>query len=112
MPTVSGAGAASQIERRRTRRYAFRAALELEWGSALLQGRVRDVSDHGMFIETHDPLWIGASFLARLMLPEPLNVECAVRRVEPGRGMAVTFVVDEPRGRAQWVALLGVLAGK
>ena len=69
--------------------------LEIEWGSAVLRGRTVDVSVSGMFIESADPLWIGAGFTARLKLDTPLNVDCFVKRVEPGRGMGVAVVLPE-----------------
>ncbi len=99
-------------ERRHSPRYFFHAELELEWGSTILSGRVCDISVSGMFIETSDPLWVGAGFAAQLRLEPPVRVECSVRRVEPGRGMGVTFATPEPEGKARVVSLLGSLAGK
>lgn len=98
-------------ERRHSPRYAFHAELELEWGSSTLRGRVADISVNGMFIETSDPLWIGAGFAARLGLDPPVRVECSVRRVEPGRGMGVSFATPEPEAKARVSSLLGTLAG-
>jgi len=48
-----------------------------------------------MFIESADPLWVGAGFTARLGLEQPVKVDCFVKRVEPGRGMGVAVVVPE-----------------
>ena len=48
-------------ERRRSPRYQYRAPLEIEWGSARLKGRTRDISENGMFIESEDVLWVGAT---------------------------------------------------
>ena len=101
-----------QADRRRAPRHTFDAVLEMEWGSAVLQGRVRDISPSGMFVELADPLWVGASFQARLALDEPLRLECHVRRVEPGRGMAVTFFVPGEEGRARLAEVLGTLQKK
>jgi hypothetical protein len=83
------------VERQRAPRYPFHAELEIEWGSAVLRGRTVDVSVSGMFIESADPLWIGAGFTARLKLDTPLAVDCFVKRVEPGRGMGVAVVLPE-----------------
>jgi hypothetical protein len=99
-----------RYERRHSPRYSLNADLELEWGSTILRGRVCDISVSGMFIETTDPLWIGAGFAARLGLQPPLRVECSVRRVEPGRGMGVTFATPEPDAKARVSSLLGSLA--
>src|ERR1700738_1476556 len=79
-----------RLERRWAPRYSFRAELEIEWGSALLRAKTRDISASGMFIESSDTLWVGAGFTARLALDRPVKLDCSVKRVEPGRGMAVT----------------------
>jgi len=84
-----------RLERRWAPRYSFNADLEIEWGSALIRGRTRDISSNGMFIESADPLWVGAGFTARLGLEQPVKVDCFVKRVEPGRGMGVAVVVPE-----------------
>ena len=84
-----------RLERRWAPRYSFHAELEIEWGSALIRGRTRDISSNGMFIESLDPLWVGAGFTARLGLEKPVKVDCFVKRVEPGRGMGVTVKVPE-----------------
>jgi len=79
-----------RLERRWAPRYAFRTELDIEWGSAVLRASTRDVSASGMFIESADPLWIGAGFSASLQLDHPVRVDCRVRRVEPGLGMGVS----------------------
>jgi hypothetical protein len=79
-----------RIERRWAPRYDFRAGLDIEWGSAVLRASTRNVSSSGMFIESSDPLWVGAGFTANLLLDRPLKVVCFVKRVEPGRGMGVS----------------------
>ena len=79
---------ASASERRWAPRYSFRAELEIEWGSAVLRGSTRDISSNGMFIESADPLWVGAGFTARLALDQPVKVDCFVKRVEPGAAWA------------------------
>src|SRR5260370_7252021 len=79
-----------RLERRWAQRYSFRAELEIEWGSAVLRANTRDISTSGMFIESADTLWVGAGFTARLALDNrPVQMDCSVKRVEPGRGMAV-----------------------
>ncbi len=112
MTTPGDTRAPGQPERRRATRHTFDAVLKMEWGSAVLQGRVRDISPSGMFVELADPLWVGASFSAQLALDEPLRLECSVRRVEPGRGMAVTFVVPGEEGRVRLAEVLGTLIKK
>jgi len=86
----SGDRNARRLERRWAPRYSFRTDLDIEWGSAVLRASTRDVSASGMFIESTDPLWIGAGFSASLQLEQPIRVDCRVRRVEPGLGMGVT----------------------
>src|SRR5437899_3128818 len=102
---------ARRAERRHSPRYPISADLEMEWGSETLHGQVRDISAGGLFVGLPDPLWIGARFAARLVLDEPLRVECSVRRVEPGRGMGVIFAVHEDESKSRIASLLGSLAG-
>jgi c-di-GMP-binding flagellar brake protein YcgR len=61
---------------RRAPRYRYQAALEIEWGSARLKGRTRDISAGGMFIESEDVLWVGAGFRARVVAERALWMEC------------------------------------
>lgn len=112
MRTSSNSSEGRRSERRHSPRYFFNAAVELEWGSTTLRGRVADISTNGMFIEMHDPLWIGAGFAARLELEKPVLLECSVRRVEPGRGMGVTFAIPESENKDSVSKLLGTLADK
>jgi len=101
---------ARRLERRWAPRYAFRADLEIEWGSAVLRGSTRDISSNGMFIEAPDTLWVGAGFSARLNLSKPVSLDCLVRRVEPGRGMGVTVAVPETESQILYHDLLSSLA--
>jgi len=100
-----------RAERRHAPRYPLDAKLEMEWGSETLRGEVRDISAGGMFVSLADPLWLGARFAARLVLDEPLRMECSVRRVEPGRGMGLVFAVHEDESKSRIASLLGSLAG-
>ncbi|OLE85651.1 MAG: hypothetical protein AUG07_04140 [Acidobacteria bacterium 13_1_20CM_2_60_10] len=95
-----------QLERRRAARFPCRLDLEMEWGSAVLRGRIRDLSANGAFIELPDPLWIGAGFTARLELGGPVQIDCFVRRVEPGRGMGVSVNVARPENRERFQELV------
>ncbi len=101
---------ARQTERRHAPRFGCDTRLEMEWGSALLHGRIRDVSSSGMFIEVSDPLWVGAGFRARLFLEEPVQVDCFVRRVEPGRGMGVSVELPENGLRARYLGFVQALS--
>jgi hypothetical protein len=87
--------------------------LEMEWGSAILRGRIRDISSSGMFIELPDPLWVGAEFAARIAVEEkePLRLDCSVKRVEPEHGMGVTVVPPEEESRKRFHRFLSELAG-
>jgi hypothetical protein len=105
-------GLRRSMERRWAPRYSFCTDLDIEWGSALLAGRTRDISSNGMFIEAADTLWIGAGFTARLNLGRrPVKVDCSVKRVEPGRGMGVAVSLGESENQKQYQQLLDVLAG-
>ena len=107
-----GDSGARYSEKRRAPRYRYQAALEIEWGSAWLKGRTRDISACGMFIESEDVLWVGAGFRARMSNERPLWLECSVKRVEPGRGMGVTFAVQEAQSQKHFEALLAKLAAR
>jgi len=96
----------TKIERRHYQRKKFRGKLEMEWGSAVLIGDVRDIGPRGLFVEIAPPLWVGARFHARLMVNPVLLLNCTVTRVEPGTGIGVAFEVAEERGNAQLEALL------
>jgi len=98
-----------RLERRWAPRYSFRAELEIEWGSALLRGKTRDISANGMFIESADTLWVGAGFTARLALDHPLQMDCSVKRIEPGRGMAVAVTVSEEQQLQRYHDLIASL---
>jgi len=106
----TGESKVSHSDRRRAPRYRYQASLEIEWGSALLRGRTRDISAGGMFIEAEDVLWIGAGFRAHLATERPCWVECSVKRVEPGLGMGVTVELREDRSQRHYQDLLAKLA--
>ncbi len=96
----------------RPHRYHFSAPLEIEWGSSLLQGRVCNISAEGMFIEIANPLWVGASFSAQVVLDKPLRVHCTVHRIEPGHGMGVRIVITDEESRTRFAGLLEALTRK
>jgi hypothetical protein len=79
------------VERRKHPRYPFQSDVEVQWGFEVLAALITDISAGGMFIATNNPLWVGATFTARLLLGEPMNIHCVVRRVLPGKGMGVLF---------------------
>jgi hypothetical protein len=108
----SGEQPARHLERRWAPRYSFRADLEIEWGSAVLRASTRDVSSNGMFIESDDPLWVGAGFTAQLSLEHPVKVDCFVKRVEPGRGMGVAVTLREEQHEKRYQDLLASLTSK
>jgi len=93
----------SVSERRKTPRYPIRADVAIEWGSQVLKVSISDISLSGMFINTSDPLWLGAEFSARVLLEDPVEVHCAVRRVVPRQGMGVEFLnlADSSRGKLE-----------
>ncbi|HEV3218801.1 MAG TPA: PilZ domain-containing protein [Candidatus Acidoferrales bacterium] len=90
-----GNGSAAQIERRWARRFPFDATVEIEWGSSTLLGRILDISSSGIFLVISEPLWIGASFAAKLLTDPLLALNCTVRRAEPGRGFGVQFSMQQ-----------------
>lgn len=106
----SGDQSSRRSDRRWAPRYSFRANLEIEWGSAILRASTRDVSSNGMFIESSDPLWIGAGFTAHLVLDRPVKVDCSVKRIEPGRGMGVAVTLSEVQHEQRYQDLLASLS--
>src|SRR5262245_56438192 len=98
-----------RLERRWAPRYTFRTELDIEWGSAVLRASTRDISASGMFIESADPLWIGAGFSASLQLDRPVRVDCRVRRVEPGLGMGVSVSFPQEQQKS-YQALISKLS--
>ncbi len=96
----------AKTERRHFQRKKFRGKLEMEWGSAILTGDVRDIGPRGLFVEVTPPLWVGARFRARLKLNPVLLLNCTVTRVEPGTGIGIAFEVAEESGKRQLEALL------
>ena len=107
---TSGEHPSRRNERRWAPRYSFSADLEIEWGSAVLRGKTRDISANGMFIESPDTLWIGAGFTARLNLERPMKVDCSVKRIEPGRGMGVAVALSETENQKRYQELLSFLS--
>src|ERR1700755_1101625 len=73
LTSVMGSGdqGIRRFERRWAPQFRFHADLEIEWGSTVLRARTRDISSSGMFIESADPLWVGAGFTARLGADRP-----------------------------------------
>lgn len=107
----SGETSPRRFERRWAPRFQFRADLEIEWGSVILRASTRDISSSGIFIESPDPLWVGAGFTARLALPTPLRLTCAVKRIEPGQGMGVSVSLAEKTEQAEYLGLVNSLSG-
>jgi PilZ domain len=101
--------ASARAERRLFNRRKFQGTIEIEWGSTTLKASVRDLGPQGLFVELVPPLWVGATFSARLVLDPPLQMICTVCRVEPVAGFAVAFNLPEESGKAQLVKLLAEL---
>ena len=109
MTTEPPVDASDGTERRQFNRCKLVGTIEIEWGSSTLTGLVRDIGPKGLFIELAPPLWMGATFIARLIIEPPLQLNCTVRRVEPGMGFAVAFELAEESGKAQLEELLAQL---
>lgn len=100
------------VERRRFARVSVQAPLEIEWGSETLHASVEDISLGGMFISTPNPLWVGARFASRLLLTHPMDLDCVVRRVVPGRGMGVEFERVSPELHTRLEAMVQAPQGQ
>ena len=88
-------------------RFKYNAVLEIYWGSETMHARVCDISVAGMFLELANPLWIGATFSARLLLQPPLQMDCTVRRVVPHRGMGVQIAFNDSETGKRFAHELG-----
>jgi len=99
-----------QIERRESARYDFSGDIEIEWNSKKIRGCTKNISRSGMFVELPDGPELGSVFSAKLALQTPLQIECRVRRVVPGRGVGVSIVVVGKEEQARYEALLGALS--
>lgn len=91
--------------RRSSTRYQFRVQAELIWQSRRAWGRVVDISRAGMFIEVDNHFRVNATFSVFLALNVPLQLDCRVRRVVPGRGVGVSLTVPRHM-KARFDALL------
>jgi hypothetical protein len=98
-----------QTNRRQFQRRVFQGTLEIEWGSTVLTGSVRDIGPRGLFVQMTSPLWIGATFAARLLVDPVLNLRCMVRRVEPHVGIGIVFEELVGSGKMQLDKLLDTL---
>jgi hypothetical protein len=97
-------------ERRRFPRYGFQADVEIEFEGKMLRSFLTDVSVGGLFIIAANPLWVGASFKIRVLLGEPIQATCTVRRVVVGRGMGCTFDVMAAEDRERLDKLIAALS--
>jgi hypothetical protein len=102
----SAENSARRLERRWAPRYTYQADVEIEWGSAVLRARTRDISASGMFIESPDTLWVGAGFTARVTADQAIKVDCTVKRIEPGHGMGVSMTLPEAQNQKHFQDLL------
>lgn len=98
------------VDRRKSARYEFNTAIEIEWCSKKYWGQVRNISRHGMFIELPDLPVLNAAFSASLALNKPLRVECVVRRTVPGHGIGVSVTLPSKEARLRYEALLLALS--
>jgi len=108
-PTLRDEYSHSGADQRKSARYEFSAAIEIEWCGKKFWGRVRNVSRHGMFIMLPDLPVLNAAFTANLALNFPLKLECVVTRVIPGQGIGVNVTPPTKLARARYQALLTAL---
>ena len=73
LPSLRDEYSAHHPDRRKSARYEFSAAIEIEWCSKKYWGRVRNISRHGLFIELPDLPVLNAEFSASLALNKPLR---------------------------------------
>ena len=93
-------------ERRKYTRYGFQSDVEIVFGSETCRAFITDISMGGMFVITETPLLIGSPCAVRLLFTPPLEVDCVVRRVIPGRGMGVEITRPSDVARVRLERLL------
>jgi PilZ domain len=102
-PPGSGAPAprpaAQAADRRANPRYAFNATAEVTAtdSGAKRRTRVRDLSQQGCYLDTENPLPLGASAnLCMTKGAKALEVQGRVVYVQPGKGMGLMFTAVQP----------------
>lgn len=94
---------------RQFERFKFEVKTFVEGKSEKAWGRVTDMSRNGLFIEMAELPGLGAHFTAHLALNVPLQLQCVVRRIAPGRGIGVGFTVPA-ESKERFEALLTALS--
>jgi len=72
---MDGAHLFSGDERRRYPRYGFQADVDIEFEGKAFRAFLTDISADGMFVVAANPLWVGAEFVARLHIADPLRIK-------------------------------------
>jgi hypothetical protein len=86
---------------RRTVRVAKLLEVDYSANCPPIRARIQDLSETGLFLETHHPLALGTLIDLRFELPdgkpEPIVTRARVRHVDPMAGLGVELVdVPEP----------------
>lgn len=97
-------------ERRVFPRYGFQADVEINMDGKRLRSFLTDVSVGGVFIVARTPLWVGAEFDLKVLLAEPIEARCQVRRAAIGQGMGVLFMGLSDVAKERLDRLLRLLA--
>ncbi|MBI1750403.1 MAG: PilZ domain-containing protein [Acidobacteria bacterium] len=84
--------------------------MDIEFEGKAFRAFMTDISADGMFVVAANPLWVGATFHARLHIADPIRVKCVVRRVVVGRGMGVLFQDLTPQDHESLDKVLAGLA--
>lgn len=93
-------------ERRKYTRYGFQSDVEIVAGSETRRAFITDISMGGMFVVTDAPLLVGTPCAVRLLFTPPLELECIVRRIMPGKGMGVEITRPSDVARVRLERLL------
>lgn len=87
-------------------RYKLNIPIQIQWVSATLKASVTSISANGLFIETVNPLYVGATFSAYLMHDPPLQLYCTVSRIDQSRGMAVRVAFANRENETRFTKLV------
>jgi hypothetical protein len=96
----------------RPQRFRFRSWIKIQADSGTLQASVSDISANGLFIETVNPLSVGVTFSANLMIDPPLQMHCTVTRIDPSRGMAARIAFATREYEDQFTKLVEKVAAE
>jgi hypothetical protein len=86
------------IERRRTLRFPFDAAVEvsIDAGKSHFPARMTEISLHGCFLQASEAVEVGATVFVKIYEPDFFEAHVTVLYAQPRSGMGVLFANMKP----------------